>query len=285
MHLAALCLVLAGAVIHALWNLLAKQAAGGTLFVWAYSVVVAVLYLPLAIWGVAASGARWTWIALAAIVASGVLHLIYALALQAGYRRADLSIVYPTARGTGPILSVIGAIALLGEPLAVATMLGAALVVGGVFTIGLAGRRGGAHVWPGLRWGLFIGLFIASYTLNDGAAVRRLAVSPIVLDYFGNLVRCVALAPVALAHRSELAAEVRRSAKVILGVGAIVPIPYLLTLYAMTIAPVSLVAPAREVSVMVGVLFGRWVLKEPSTSARFAGATLVAAGVAVLALG
>jgi drug/metabolite transporter (DMT)-like permease len=275
-----------GAVVHALWNILAKQGSGGPLFVWAYSAVVAVLYLPLAAWAVAVTGGRLGLLGIAAVVASGIIHIGYSLALQAGYARADLSVVYPVARGSGPLLSVTGAILLLGEPFARATALGTALVVCGVLTIGLARRRApAAALWPGLRWGAFTGLFIAGYTLNDGAAVRLLQVSPIVIDYFGNLVRCAALTPYALRHRATLAAEWRRSRRIILGVAALMPIPYILALYAMTLAPLSVIAPARELSMMAGVVFGRWLLKEPDLGPRLAGAALIAAGVAALSLG
>lgn len=187
MTLFALGLVVVGALIHALWNLLAKHSNGGAHFVWCYSAVCSVLYLPLAVWAVSTGGMKWSWLAVGMIGATGLLHLGYSLILQGGYRRAGLSVVYPVARGTGPALSVIGAVFLLGEHMTVASATGAFLIVSGVLVIGLARSRDRAsQVWTGIRWGGLTGLFIAAYTLNDGAAVRIVGLSPIVVDYFGG---------------------------------------------------------------------------------------------------
>jgi drug/metabolite transporter (DMT)-like permease len=279
----ALGLVVVGALIHALWNLLAKQSAGGALLVWWYSVVSTALYTPLALWAIAGGGMKWTWLAGGMILATGILHLGYSLALQAGYRRGGLSVVYPVARGTGPALSVVGAIFFLGERATTASIAGTFLVVGGVLIIGLA-RRGetASQVWTGIRWGGLIGLFIASYTLNDGAAVRIVGLSPIVIDYFGNLTRLVMLAPVAWRNPEGLRAEWQKNARVILAIGALSPIPYILALYAMKIAPISLVAPARELSMLAGVLLGWKFLKEEDIAQRLVGAAFIAAGVVAL---
>ena len=181
------------------------------------------------------------------------------------------------------------------------------LVVLGVYTVGVVGRASDGPIWPGLRWGALTGIFIASYTVNDGAAVRLLGVSPIhggadhnrprgglaeqkncsdlIIDYFGNLVRVLLLTPLALRHRDTLGDHWRRSSKVVLGVAVLIPIPYLLALYAMTLTSVSAIAPARELSMMVGVLFSRLLLDEPNVATRFLGAGMIAAGVATLALG
>lgn len=285
MPLLALGLVVCGAVLHAFWNILAKRGANGPLFVWAYSAISSVLYLPLVIWATATTSMRWTLLALGMVLASGVLHLGYSLALQGGYRRADLSVVYPVARGTGPLLSVTGAVLLLGEPFGLPVAVGAGFVVAGVFLVGGGGRRAGQPLWPGVVWGVLIGLFIAAYTLNDGTAVKRLAVPPILMDYFGNLLRVVLLTPLAVRRRGELLAELKASGRSALGIGVLAPIPYILSLYAMTMAPLSLIAPARELSMMVGVVFGRVMLKERAVATRFLGAALILIGVIALSLG
>jgi len=283
--LLALALVVCGAVLHAFWNILAKRGASGPLFVWCYSSISSVLYLPLVIWAISTTSMRWTLLSLGMVLASGVLHLGYSLALQRGYRHADLSVVYPVARGTGPLLSVTGAVLLLGEPFGLPVAVGAGLVVAGVFLVGGGGRKAGQPFWPGVSWGVLIGLFIAAYTLNDGTAVKRLAVPPILMDYFGNLLRVLLLTPVALRRREELVAEFKTSGRSALGIGVIAPIPYILSLYAMTMAPLSLIAPARELSMMVGVIFGRVMLNERAVATRFIGAALILAGVIALSMG
>jgi drug/metabolite transporter (DMT)-like permease len=281
--LATLGLVVTAAIFHAIWNLLAKRAAAARFFIWSYSATVAVLYAPLVVWALIESRGEWTIGAVLSVFASGVLHLWYSQALQAGYRRADLSVVYPVARGTGPALSVIGAIVLVGEPARALTLIGAALVVSGVMVIGLGNARLDARTAKaGLIWGAFTGVFIASYTVNDGWAVRVLGVSPFVIDYFGNFVRMAALTPGAIRGRATLIKEWRESKWVILMVGAIIPIPFILVLFAMTMAPISVVAPAREMSMMVGVLLGWLILNERDVAKRLIGAALIAAGVAML---
>ena len=279
----ALSLVVIGALIHATWNLLAKHSRGGTHFVWAYSVVSAVLYLPLAVWALASGGMKWTLPAVVTILATGGLHLGYSLVLQGGYKRAGLSVVYPVARGTGPALAVIGAVALLHEPVTLASAAGTLLVIGGVFIIGFArDRASGIPILPGIKWGALTGLFIAAYTLNDGAAVRLIGLSPIVVDYFGTIFRIFVLAPVVLRDRAKLRAEWQRTAKYSIAIGALIPIPYILALYAMKLTSVSFVAPARELSMLVGVLLGWRFLDEEDVTQRFVGATLIAAGVVAL---
>jgi drug/metabolite transporter (DMT)-like permease len=285
MHAVAFTLVICGAVAHALWNIIAKAGSGGPLFVWAYSTASAVIYLPVAMWAVLATTSAWTPLGLTAIFMSGVLHLGYALALQGGYGKADLSIVYPVARGTGPTLSVIGAILLLGEPCTWPIVVGTSVVVIGVYTVGVLGRAPVGPIWSGIKWGVLTGLFIAAYTVNDGAAVRLLGVSPIIIDYFGNLVRLFLLTPVALRNRHSLTEHWRKAYKSVLGVAVLIPIPYVLALYAMTLTSVSAIAPARELSMMVGVLFSRFLLDEPNVATRFLGAGMIAVGVATLALG
>lgn len=282
MDFLALVLVITAAFVHATWNLLAKRAGGGRLFIWSYSAVTAVLYFPLVVWVLYRDGVAWSPLVIAAILTSGLLHLGYSVCLQTGYRKADLSVVYPIARGTGPALSVMGAIMFLGEPATATVIGGAGLIVAGVLVIGLAGIRARGPIWPGIRWGALTGTMIACYTIADGYTVRYLSLSPILLDYFGNLVRLAALTPAAFANREELAADWRKNARLVLSVGALVPVSYVLVLFAMTRAPVSVIAPARELSMMVGVLFGWWLLKEADVARRLAGAALIACGVGLL---
>ncbi|HVL35213.1 MAG TPA: DMT family transporter [Burkholderiales bacterium] len=276
-----LALVLSAALIHATWNVLAKRAAGGARFVWCYSVASGVFYFPV-LWLTAPAHA-WSWGVAGVVVASGLLHLGYALVLQAGYQRADLSVVYPVARGTGPALSVIGAILLLGEPASLTTVGGAVLIVAGILVIGLHAGTGARRLLAGVRWGGLTGLFIAAYTVLDGAAVKLMAVAPIVLDYFGNLLRIGLLTPLALGGAPDWREEWRRYGGIALLCGALVPLSYIFVLFAMQRAPVSVVAPAREASMMVGVLLGWWLFKEGQLLRRLAGAALIGLGVVVLA--
>ena len=117
MTLVPLLLVILAAFIHATWNLLAKRAAhAGPAFVFAYNMVACVAYLPWVIWLLLTHEQIWNWPIALCLVLSAIIHLGYGLCLQRGYQVADLSVVYPIARGTGPLLSSIGAFMLLREP-------------------------------------------------------------------------------------------------------------------------------------------------------------------------
>ncbi|HTC52317.1 MAG TPA: DMT family transporter [Steroidobacteraceae bacterium] len=283
MPLAALLAVLLAALTHASWNLVAKSAARSAHFVWLYSTASLVMWMGPVIWVLLHS--HWPpgplpWLALGATV---LLHLAYSLSLQAGYRAADLSLVYPIARGTGPLLSFAGATWFLGERTGLIPVIGVLLVVLGIALVADLGRTRLHSPRAGILWGLLTGTCIASYTLNDGWAVKFLAISPIVVDYSGNLFRAVVLAPRALADRPQLRGEIREYGRAALTVGVLGPLGYILVLWAMTIAPISHVAPARELATLIGTYFGSRLLKEPVGWIRLIGALSIVLGVVCLA--
>ncbi|MFM2400014.1 MAG: hypothetical protein RL341_2171, partial [Pseudomonadota bacterium] len=135
MSLTALALVVAAAFMHATWNLAAKKAQGGQLFLTLCSLSTLVIYALPTAWLVARDGLPGSTAAWLAMGASGVLHLVYFTVLQKGYRESDLSVVYPVARGTGPLITIAVAIAVLGERPSTQALVGAAVVVAGVFLL------------------------------------------------------------------------------------------------------------------------------------------------------
>ena len=191
----ALIAVLLAAVTHSTWNLAAKKAASSRHFVWLYSIGSIVLYCPIIGWLLYEQRPQFGALQWLALTGTSVLHLGYSLALQAGYRVSDLSLVYPIARGSGPLLSFVGATILLGEQPTVLAGLGLVLIVAGILLV--AGLTREPHRAPkvGIFFGLLTGAFIASYTVNDGWAVKALALSPFIIDFSGNLVRVVVLTP------------------------------------------------------------------------------------------
>jgi drug/metabolite transporter (DMT)-like permease len=283
MPLLALIAVLLAAVTHSTWNLYAKKAAGSRHFVWLYSVGSIVLYLPIIAWIMAYERPHFGVIECLALTATAVLHTGYSLALQAGYRTSDLSLVYPIARGSGPLLSFVGATILLGERPTLLAGLGLVLIVAGILLV--AGLTREPHRAPkaGILFGLLTGLFIAGYTVNDGWSVKSLALSPFVIDFSGNLLRVAALTPLALRDLPGIAREARVYAKPAAVVGVLGPLGYILVLFAMRIAPISHVAPARELSTLVGTYFGSRLLREKAVPARLAGAVCIVVGVVSLA--
>ncbi|QXV58877.1 EamA family transporter [Amycolatopsis sp. TNS106] len=287
----ALSFVVIAAVIHAGWNLAAKRIRrGGARFVWAYYSLSAILLVPVMAVSPAVEPQRpqWTW--LFAAVVTAVFHVTYGIVLQRGYAVGDLSVVYPVARGTGPLISVLAAVVLLGERPGVLGLLGAFLVVAGVLVIGTG--RAPAHAdaadrvarRKGLVYGLLTGLTIAAYTLWDAHSVTGLGVPPIVYFGTGAIVQSLLMTPYALKDRDEVSWLWREHKREILVVGALSPVAYLLVLYALQIAPVSLVAPARELSIVLGGLAAWLVLGEANAVRRLAGSLVVLAGITAIAM-
>lgn len=289
----ALGLVLAAALLHASWNLVAKKAGGGNHFVLLGALLVSLVWAPAAVWVGAAAVARLGALEWAVLAASALLHVLYFRTLLHGYSVADLTVVYPVARGSGPLLSSLGAVALLGESLSLVSGAGALAVVAGVFLI-----AGGPRVWQqahdpaqrhrvrqGVAWGALTGGFIAGYSLVDGYAVKVLLLSPILVDYVGNLLRVPVMLPFALRDPQGFARACRSQWRPALVVATLGPLSYVMVLYALTMAPLSHVAPAREVSMLFAALLGGQLLGEGDRALRLLGAAGIALGVAGLALG
>lgn len=289
MLLAPLSLVVLAAFIHATWNLLSKRAAAaGSAFVFAYSSFACIIYLPWLGWLLLHGDHHLSVAATGCIILSGIIHLGYSLCLQRGYQVADLSVVYPVARGTGPMLSSLGAFILLGETPSTHGVLGLFAVVAGIALITTQGslaafRRPRGH--EGVQWGLTTGALIASYTVVDGYGVKVLGIGPVVLDWFSNFVRVVVLIPMMLSGRAHIKGSMKGRWWLAFAVGALSPLSYILVLTALDWgAPLSLVAPAREMSMMVGAMFGMLILREGLNVWRVAGCFALLGGVVLLGL-
>lgn len=280
----ALCAVLLAALCHALWNLEAKRAAGSRHFVWLYSAASMLIWTPAVVGVLLHSRPQFGAAQYAALGGTAILHLLYSLALQAGYRAADLSLVYPVARGSGPLLSFAGAVLLFGERPGPLAIVGLLLIVAGIVLVANLHRSLRRAAVPGLMWGALTGGCIAAYTLNDGWAVKVLAVSPFLIDFTGNSFRVLVLSHRALADKRELLREWRDFRRPVLTVALLGPLGYLLVLFAMRVAPISHVAPARELATLVGTWFGARLLGEQAAAQRLAGALCIVAGVISLAL-
>jgi drug/metabolite transporter (DMT)-like permease len=282
----AISLVLGAAFIHASWNYVLKKSGGGIGFVWAFAALSALIYAPLAVGAVVLQGFRFTIEVLGFIFASAVLHTAYYLLLDRGYRYGDLSVVYPLARATGPLLTVIVAIALLGERPGILAMGGAALIVGGAFFLAASPaklREAGAA--RGIAFALLTGCMIAAYTVVDKQAVSAFLIPPILQDWGANLGRVIVMAPLALRHRDEVRTAWARQRKAVILVATLCPLSYILVLTAMVFTPVSYVAPAREISILIAALMGTHLLQEGDVPRRVAAAAAMALGVVALAIG
>jgi drug/metabolite transporter (DMT)-like permease len=287
MPLLSLALVVLAAFVHATWNLLAKRAAkAGPAFVFASNVVACVAYLPWVVWILVSRELTWSLPVAVCLLISAIIHLAYSLCLQRGYQLADLSVVYPVARGTGPMLSSIGAFILLGEAPSVQGVLGLLAVVVGIGFITIQGDLSAFRKPKGLdgiRWGTATGSLIAGYTVVDGYGVKVLGIHPVILDWFSNFLRFFMLAPVILSNPARARVAMRGHWWLAVGVGVLSPLSYILVLTAIEMgAPLSLVAPAREMSMMVGAMFGMLILREPVNAWRVGGCLILILGVLLL---
>lgn len=287
MSYAAILFVVLAAFVHATWNLLAKQASAvGPVFVFAYNVVACVAYLPWVAYLILDGGVQWNWPIAGFILLSGVIHLAYSLSLQRGYQKADFSVVYPVARGTGPMLSTAGAVLILGETPSLQVFMGLATVVVGIGLIATQGdlaafRKPGGQT--GVYWGTSTGTLIASYTVVDAYAVKALGIAPVILDWFSNLLRFFLLAPIIIGDPGHAREAMRGYWPLAIGVGLLSPLSYILVLTALKLdAPLSVVAPTREMSMMVGAVMGMVILREKVGPWRLIGCAILIAGVILL---
>ncbi len=284
----ALTLVLASAVAHATWNYLAKSSRDTFAFTWGFTTVASLVYLPIAI--VVSSARPPPASALVFVAVTVALHLVYFALLNASYARADLSVVYPVARGTGIMLIPVGAAFLLGERVSAYGAVSIAVIILGVLSVhsrgtGLSAIRGVVHsiAEPGSRLAALTGVIIAAYSLWDKNSLGHL--SPIELDtgiFFGQ---ALFNAPIVLRwRRPMLAREIRERLIAILAAGVLAPLAYLLVLTALTFSRVAYVAPTREIGIVLGTLLGARTLKEPYPANRTIGSALIVLGIFGLAL-
>ena len=164
-----------------------------------------VLYLPVLLYEVRIDGFVCSPVVIWFSLTSAILHIGYYLVLQKGYRTSDLSVVYPMARGAGPLFSSIAAILFLHEKLKITAILGLFLILAGVLVItGLSFKRGNdGKVLTGVFWGLLTGIFIALYTFNDTVAIKTYAVSPLIITFVSNVFSTILLIPFIFSQKED----------------------------------------------------------------------------------
>jgi drug/metabolite transporter (DMT)-like permease len=282
----ALTLILVAAFIHATWNLLNKKASGHATFTWLVAGLSAVFYTPVAVAVFFFWHAKIGAVEIGFMAGSALLHTGYFVLLNEGYRVGDLSLVYPLARGTGPLLSSIAAIIFLGERPSALALTGALLIIVGVVVLsGSPNKLRQTGAQKAISFALITGTFIAAYTLWDKQAVSRFAISPLLLDWGANLGRAILLTPFALGYWQNTRDEWRDHRAEAIGVAVLAPLSYILVLTAMQFTPVSYVAPAREISILIGTAMGTRLLAEGDVRRRLAAAAAMVVGVVALAVG
>jgi drug/metabolite transporter (DMT)-like permease len=270
--------VLGAAFLHALWNALLKGSAGepvlDTALIVAGSCVVCLPLLPFV---PLPAPAAWPF-----AIASVVMHFGYYLMLAQAYRLGDLSFAYPLMRGVAPALVTILGLVFLDERLDAKTIVGIAMICTGIVTI--AWFASGRHTMAAAGFALGNAVIIATYTLIDGAGARASGNALSYVVWLMPIEGIPFLLYVGLRRgRASVDYIVARWRRGLIGGAASIG-AYGIVLWAMTLAPVAIVAALREVSVVFAALMGTWFLKESFGWRRLAGAVGVAAGVATLRL-
>jgi len=271
---AALALVLASAAVHALWNTLLAGAEDTHASSAVSLLAGAALFAPVAVltWDVEAGVVPY-------IAASAALELAYFALLSAAYARADLTFVYPVARGSAPVIVLLVSVALLGVALSAGQVAGVLLVALGVLLVAAAGRAGDRRAAV-LAAG--VGACIAAYTLVDDRGLEHAAALP----YFEAVLVVTAIPyAAAVAARCGVPALRRAATPRALVAGAGMFGAYALTLAALELAEAAPVAPLRETSVVMATLAAVALGRERAPARRLAGAAVVVAGAAAIALG
>ena len=285
----ALILVLLSALSHAIWNLLAKRAINQEVFLWCVLVSSSVLLLPLLvflIWKYQILYPGW-WF----IFGTVVLHVLYIVFLGRSYARTDLSLAYPIARGMGPALvPIIGAL-LLKEVITPPAITGIICVVVGIFAVYWWGNFKALLHDPlkifresGARYALLTGLVIAAYSVWDKVGVSY--VNPFLYMYFLALGTALFLTPYIWRFHgiSTIRIEIRKEIGSIILSGLLMFLAYGLILFAFQFSRVSYIASAREVGIVIGVVFGTLLLREPFGKGRAIGSCLIIAGLVLISL-
>ncbi len=282
----ALLLVIIAAFCHAAWNLLAKKACGGTAFIWIFASLSAIIYFPLAVWILLDNATVFSPVHIALIAGSAALHSVYFILLDKGYRFGDLSVIYPLARGTGPLLSVLTAVFFLQEQPSLLALGGAVFIGIGILVItGNPFQNHEKAARKSIVYALFCGAAIAGYTVVDKIAVSTYLLPPLVMDWCTNLGRVLLLTPYSLKNWDKVKEQWAAHKKEALGVAILSPMAYILVLTAMVFSPVSYIAPAREVSILIGAILGARLLSEGNVKLRLTGAATMMIGLIALALG
>ena len=272
--------VLFAAACHAGWNALIKvglDPLSTTTLIAIGAAAVSLICLPFA--GMPAREA-WPWLG-----ASAVIHLLYFAALIESYRTGDLGQVYPMARGSAPLMTAIVSAAFVGEHLSLLGWSGIVTLAAGVLLLSVRGGSGIVELdRRAVGYALLTALTICAYSVTDGVGVR-VSQNPLAYALWLFLANAITLLPYALwRDRKGVTAAMRRFGPRVLAGGALQTLSYGIALWAMTLAPIALVASLRETSVLFGAMIAVIVLKEQLRPARAAAAVLIVTGLVLIRL-
>jgi phosphonate utilization associated putative membrane protein len=273
--------VLLGALLHASWNALVKSSTDKEMDTALIHLIGSLMAIPLVLLVGWPPQSAWPY-----LVASITIHIGYYFALTGAYRHGDLGLTYPLMRGVAPLLVALSATVTLNEQLPLLGWLGVLGISVGVLVLGVS--RHAFEAPKAVAFALGNAVIIATYTVVDGLGVRAAGTTlETTLQYVATLFMFDGW-PFALMTFAQRGAALPRYARQrwpLASLGALASLgSYGIALWAMTRAPVAMVAALREVSVLFAVLIGALVLKESVNTSRVLGALVIIAGVMALRL-
>lgn len=288
MSASSILILLLAALMHALWNYLAKASRNPTAFMWCLVASSAGMLLPVSLWLSSRQPLPMQGIVFA--LASGIVQAAYFTSLARAYRDGDLSVVYPLSRSISLMLLPAVAFVLLKERLSGMGFAGIGCVLLGIYVLQMRELSITSLLRPVLSlgerpqlWAIGTGISTALYSTVDKAGMLS-GIHPVIYYNVCIIVVMIALAPMAFAQRSALRDEWRRSRWPLLMSGLLMPASYALALYVMKTDAASYVLAVRQVSVVLGVVIGNRVLREPYGGIRLAGGSIIFLGIVLIGL-
>lgn len=272
--------VLMAAAFHATWNALLKIKLAPIVAITLISVGCGVVVLPLMPFVGLPRPEAWPY-----VFGSLAVHLVYYSALAEAYKTGDLGLVYPIARGSAPLMTALGAYLLASQDLGLYGWLGVGVLASGVLVLSFKG--GSAAAVRDLRavgFALLTGLSITAYTLIDAFGARLAGSAHAYSGWLFALDAVMMLVYGLLRFPAAFVAGMKSDWKMVLGGGVLSAAAYWTAIWAMTVAPIGLVAALRETSVLFAALIGIVFLREPIVAARMVAAALVVAGLMLIRL-
>ena len=272
--------VLVAAACHASWNALIKIRLDPFLAIVLIAALAGIVSLPLLFFVPVPPLAAWPW-----LIASVITHVGYYIGLAGAYRSGDMGQVYPIARGTAPLMTAAGGALLVGENFSLVGWAGIVGLTSGVFLLSLRASGDLAHLnRRAVGFALFTAVTICCYSLVDGIGARTAgnahgyALWLFVID--GAFITGIAVAW----RGTESIPQMARFWKSGLIGGVLSLVAYWIVIWAMTVAPIALVAALRETSVLFGAAIAVVFLKEPLRLLRIAAAVLIVIGITLIRL-
>lgn len=282
MYSFSLLLVIASTVMHAYWNYILKRVNGGIVFVWFFTALTCLLYLPYIGFNLFTLFKIQTPLAWLICALSILAHLLYFVFLDRAYLYGDLSVIYPITRGLAPIFTIIFAITLFNERLHLFQLLSIGLIILGTMLVTGLKIKGITRMPSAINFAIICAMMISTYTLVDKYAIAVLMISPFLLDFLNNLGRMITLTPLAIKNHQRVKNILTHHFKEALIIAILSPLTYLLVLFSMKHLTISIISPMRQLSILFGSMMGMRLLLETQNPSKTAGIFLTFSGVVII---